>query len=50
MVIQSARDAFSPRNQAASKATHMGAVYWSRIALAALVSVVAVQNVIVHAA
>lgn len=50
MVNQSARVARSPRNHAPSSAIQTGAVYWSRIALAAVVILVAVTNVTVHAA
>ena len=48
IVNQSARVAGSPRNHAPSSATQIGAVYWSRMALAAVVRVVAVQKLIVH--
>ena len=50
MVTQSARVARSPRNQAPKRATHTGALYWSKMALAAVVSLVATQNVTVQAA
>jgi hypothetical protein len=45
-----ARGVRSPRNQAPNRATQTGAVYWSRMALAAVVSLVARQKVTVQAA
>ncbi len=48
--VQSARVARSPRNQAPNNAIHTGAVYCSRIALAAVVSLVATQNAMVQTA
>ena len=50
IVSQSARVARSPRNHAPKSAIHTGAVYWRRMALAAVVSFVATQNVSVQAA
>ena len=50
IVIQSARVARSWRNQAPNSATQTGAVYWRRMALAAVVSLVAMQNVTVQPA
>ena len=50
MVSQSTRVARSPRNHAPSSAIHTGAVYWSRMALAAVVSLLAVTNRMVVAA
>ena len=44
MVHQSARVARSPRNHAPKSAIHTGAVYWRRMALAAVVSLLAVTN------
>ena len=50
MVNQSARLARSPRNHVPRSAIQTGAVYWSRIALAAVVILVAVTSVTVQAA
>lgn len=50
IVSQSARVVRSPSSAALKSAIHTGAVYWSRMALAAVVSFVAAQNVTVHAA
>jgi hypothetical protein len=44
IVAQSSRVARSPRNQAPSSAIHTGAEYWIRIALAAVVSLLARMN------
>ncbi len=41
MVHQSARRVRSPSSQAPNSATQTGAVYWSKMALAAVVSLVA---------
>ena len=48
MAIQSARIVRSPSSQDPNKPIHTGAVYWSRMALAAVVSLVATQNAIVQ--
>ena len=50
IVIQSARVVRSPSIQAPSRATQIGAVYWSRIAFAAVVSLVAMHTEAVHTA
>lgn len=50
MVSQSARVARSPRNHTPKRAIQTGALYWSKMALAAVVSLVATQNVTVQAA
>src|SRR5687767_1279103 len=44
IVSQSTRVARSPRNQAPNRAIHTGAEYWIRIALAAVVSLLATMN------
>jgi hypothetical protein len=44
MVSQSARVARSPSSQAPNKAIQTGAVYWSKIALAAVVSLLAMAK------